>query len=127
MTDKPLFILGAGVDKSLGFPLMNDLMYELRKFKDGDGKGVHDALRTHVKGLHFDFDKYAGEKGTTMGSALLGGDGSTLGKVKALVNDPKITASPQVEALRIVVNKLEQIREGNDVTDRREQLRVQSR
>lgn len=82
MTDKPLFVLGAGVDKSLGFPLMNDLMFELRKFKDGDGNGVHDALRKHVKGLHFDFDRYAGEKGTTVGSALLGGDGSTLSELK---------------------------------------------
>lgn len=116
-SDKPLFILGAGVDKCLGFPLMNDLMFELRKFKYGDGKGIHEELRKHVKGLHFDFDKYAGEKGTAMGSALLGGDGSTLDKVKKLVNDPKITASPQAEALRIVVSKLERIREGNDVTD----------
>lgn len=82
MSDRPLFILGASVYKSLGFPLMNDLMFELRKFKDGDGMGVHEALRAHVKGLHFDFDKYAGEKGITMGSALLGGDGWTLGKVR---------------------------------------------
>lgn len=117
LSDKPLFILGAGADKCLGFPLMNDLMFELRRFKDGDGKGIHDELRKHVKGLQFDFDKYAGEKGTTMGSALLGGDGSTLDKVKKLVNDSRITASPQVEALRVVVNKLERIREGNDVTE----------
>lgn len=117
MTDKPLFVLGAGVDKCLDFPLMNDLMFELRKFKDGDGKDIHDELRKHVKGLHFDFDKYAGEKGTTMGSALLGGDGTTLEKVKKLVNDPTITSTPQVEALRVVVSKLERIREGNDLTD----------
>jgi hypothetical protein len=114
---EPLFVIGAGADRCLGFPLMNDLMFELRKFKDGDGRPIHDALRSHVKGLQFDFDKYAGEKGSTMGTALLGGDGSTLAKVKALVYDTSVTVNPQVEALRIVVDRLENIRVNNDLSD----------
>lgn len=117
MTDRPLFVIGAGADKSLGFPLMNDLMFELRKFKDGDGKGVHDELRKHVKGLQFDFDKYAGEKGSTMGSILLGGDGSTLTKVKEIVSDAALTPSEHLDALKLVVDRLDRIRQSNDFSD----------
>lgn len=117
MADRPLFILGAGVDKCLGFPLMNDLMFELKRFKEGTGSEIHETLRKHVKGLHFKFDEYAGEKGSLMGAALLGGDGSVLKNVKSLVHDPKITATPEVEALRVAVNRLERIRDGNDLND----------
>ena len=48
MPDRPLFILGAGVDKSLGFPLMNDLMFELMKIKDGSGEGTHGLQQSRL-------------------------------------------------------------------------------
>jgi hypothetical protein len=34
--------------KYLGFPILNDLMFELKKFTEGDGKGMHDALTKHA-------------------------------------------------------------------------------
>lgn len=114
MDQRVLFIIGAGADKSLGFPLMNDLMHDLRAFKHGpQGKAIDAALRKHVKGLQFDFDKYAGDKGTTLGAQLLGGSDKLLTDIKKAVFRDGLTETPQIIAVREVVSRLENIRREN--------------
>jgi len=48
ITDKTLFVLGAGVDVALRFPTMNNLLSELARFSTNDGKAIDKAIRQHA-------------------------------------------------------------------------------
>jgi hypothetical protein len=47
--DDVVFVLGAGVDRVLGLPLLNSLFRDLNSFAHGAGKAIDKALRNHSK------------------------------------------------------------------------------
>jgi hypothetical protein len=67
-----VFVLGAGVDKVLGLPLLNTLFKDLNDFVRGSGRAIHDAIRSHVKHMRFDLETYSGDQAESLGQKLLG-------------------------------------------------------
>ena len=67
-----IFLLGAGVDKALGLPLVNGLFKELSDFVRGSGQQINKALRKHVKHLRFDLQTYDGYEAENLPQKLLG-------------------------------------------------------
>lgn len=67
-----VFVLGAGVDRVLGLPLLNTLFKDLGDFIRGSGKEIHDAIRSHVKHMRFNLETYSGDQAENLGQKLLG-------------------------------------------------------
>jgi hypothetical protein len=57
-----VFVLGAGVDRVFGLPLLNDLFRDLGEFARGVGRGINLAIRKHAKPLPLDLQNYGGIK-----------------------------------------------------------------
>ncbi len=55
-----IIITGAGVDKTKGidFPLANQLLTEVSRFINGEGKPFEQAIRKAIPGLRFDFNRF---------------------------------------------------------------------
>ena len=117
VTDKTLFVLGAGVDVALGFPTMNNLLGELARFSTNDGKAIDKAIRQHVKGMRFNLSKRAGEQGEHFGEMLISSHSHLIEKVKSALNKHKDQESLKVKAMRTVVDNLDKIRESNHLDD----------
>ena len=69
-----VYVLGAGVDFPLGFPLASDLMKELDAFVKGDGKEVSKAIKDKLGGgrrVRFSFEKYVANQGENSLETLL--------------------------------------------------------
>ncbi|MEX2242904.1 MAG: hypothetical protein WD716_03555 [Fimbriimonadaceae bacterium] len=113
---RPLFILGAGVDKPLGFPLMSEVMGSLHDFKKGEGAEIEKVLKKKVPYLSFDFERYAGNKGTMLGSSLLGDDPTVLEHVKQIVNSEDFGDNEESRSLRLLVERLDAIRIHNTLS-----------
>ena len=56
-----IFVLGAGVDRVLGLPLLNTLFKDLSDFTRGPGKAINKAIRNHAKPLPLDLQTYGGD------------------------------------------------------------------
>jgi len=67
-----VFVLGAGVDKALGLPLLTTLFRDLNEFVIGQGAAVNKAIRSHVKSLRFNLQSYGGDEAENLGQKLLG-------------------------------------------------------
>ena len=67
-----VFVLGAGVDRVLGLPLLNTLFRDLNEFVGGSGERVNKAIRNHVKSLRFNLQTYGGDEAENLGQKLLG-------------------------------------------------------
>ena len=89
ITDKTLFVLGAGVDVALGFPTMNNLLSELARFSAEEGKEIDKAIRQHVKGMRFNLSKRAGEQGEQFGELLISSHSHLIEKVKSALDKHK--------------------------------------
>ena len=117
ITEKTLFVLGAGVDVALGFPTMNNLLSELARFSIEEGREIDRAIRTHVKGMRFNLSKRAGEQGEQFGELLISSHSHLIDKVKSALDKHKEQKSPKVKAMRTVVESLEKIRDSNHLDD----------
>ena len=61
-----VYVLGAGVDCALGFPLASNLMSELDQFVKGDGRAASRAVKDKLGGgrrVRFSFEKYVETQG----------------------------------------------------------------
>lgn len=120
--DHPVvYILGAGVDKSLGMPLANELLSDVAAFANGPGKPVADALRTHLPHLRFSFSKYTGEQGETFAERVLVEDSQALSTAKSVldryVEEHSDGETDRIRAVRTVVDALAEIRDTNRLED----------
>jgi len=112
-----MFVLGAGVDIALGLPAMQNLLSELARFSVEEGTAIEKAIRTHVKGIRFNLRKRAGEQGEQFGELLLGSHSHLIEKIKSALNKHKDKEIPKVKAIREIVEKLERIRQNNQLDD----------
>lgn len=117
ITDKTLFVLGAGVDIALGLPAMQNLLSELARFSVEEGVAIEKAIRTHVRGIRFNLRKRAGEQGEQFGELLLDSHSHLIDKIKSALDKHKDKDSPRIKAIREIVEKLESIRQNNQLDD----------
>jgi len=121
-TEKPVVhIWGAGVDKCLGMPLAAELLGEVAKFANGEGKLIAEAVRTHLPYLRFSFARYTGEQGETFAEKVLSEDSQALNNAKNALNHYlKLhtgEVSERVRAVDSVITALEAIRDKNRLDD----------
>ena len=116
-----VYVLGAGVDRPLGMPLANELLGEVAKFANGPGKPVADALRARLPYLRFSFDRYTGEQGENFAERILVEDPQALSTAKTVLdrylNEHGGEETDRIQAVRIVVGALEDIRDKNRLED----------
>jgi hypothetical protein len=117
ITDKTLFVLGAGVDVALGFPTMNNLLNELARFSEEEGTGINKAIRNHIKGIRFNLYKHAGEQGEHFGELLISSHNHLIEKIKSVFNKYDNQDSSKLKAIRKVVENLEYIYRYNHLDD----------
>ena len=117
ISDDTLFVLGAGVDVALGLPIMNDLWNRLNQFAQGEGKPVHEAIRSHVKNLRFKLDSYAGEQAEQLGERLSSTHTHLLPTLKSALDKHPDPSNEGVQALRTVIDRLEQIEKANQLPE----------
>jgi len=112
-----IFVLGAGVDKALGLPLVNGLFKELSDFVRGSGQPINKAIRKHVKHLRFDLQTYDSDQAENLPQKLLGSDPQLLPLIlQALARHPD-QANANVRAIRTVMDKLATIANVNELDD----------
>jgi hypothetical protein len=112
-----IFVLGAGVDKALGLPLVNDLFRELSDFVRGSGQPINKAIRKHVKNLRFDLQTYDGDQAENLPQKLLGSHPQLLPLIlQALARHPD-QANANVRAIRTVMEKLTTIANVNELDE----------
>lgn len=100
-----VFVLGAGVDIVYGVPPMSSLLRELADFARGEGRAIHQALRSKLPHLRFTFDRFAEDQGQAMLRQLFGADSAALvatlrSTSERLKNDPEAASvGPLLERL----------------------------
>jgi hypothetical protein len=112
-----IFVLGAGVDRVLGLPLLNTLFRDLGEFARGPGKAINKAIRSHAKPLPLDLETYSGDQAENLGQKLLGTHPHLLPEIlKALHRHPD-TGNPRVQAITTLMGKLRKIADENELNE----------
>src|SRR5580704_16846919 len=104
-----VFVLGAGVDRVLGLPLVNTLFRELSDFASGSGAAINKAIRSHAKHIPLDLQTYAGDQAENLGHKLLGSDPELLPKILAALDRHQDAAHDRIKAIKTVMKKLEKM------------------
>src|SRR5947199_10291839 len=112
-----LFVLGAGVDKILGLPLLNTLFRDLSEFARGTGKVVNDAIRSHAKNVPLDLQSYSGDEAENLGQKLLGSHPHLLEKIRAALNKHPDAESENVAVIKSLMAKLSVIKNENELDE----------
>jgi len=112
-----LFVLGAGVDRILGLPLLNTLFRDLSEFARGAGKAVNDAIRNHAKRVPLDLQAYSGDEAENLGQKLLGSHPHLLPRILAALDKHPDAASDNVAAIKSLMAKLSVIKNENDLDE----------
>jgi hypothetical protein len=111
-----IFVLGAGVDKIFGLPLLNTLFRDLNSFAHGPGKGIDKALRSQSK-PRIDLQTYSGDEAENLGRKLLGTRTDLLPKIlKALDKHPD-AGNANVATIKVVMTKLSKIATENELDE----------
>ena len=112
-----LFVLGAGVDRVLGLPLLNTLFRDLSVFARGAGKDINKAIRNHAKRVPLDLQTYAGDEAENLGQKLLGSHPHLLDRIQAALAKHPDAESENVAAIKSLMNKLSVIKTENDLDE----------
>lgn len=108
-----VFVLGAGVDKILGLPLLNTLFRDLNEFIHGAGKDINKAIRDHAKPLRFDLQSYSGDQAENLGQKLLGSHTHLLPTIRAALAKHPSSEGANIAAIKELMAKLAVIADGN--------------
>jgi hypothetical protein len=108
-----VFVLGAGVDRVLGLPLLNTLFRDLNDFIRGSGESINKAIRSHVKSIRFNLQSYSGDEAENLGQKLLGSHPHLLPKILAALNKHPDAGSANIATIKTVMTKLSSIADGN--------------
>jgi hypothetical protein len=112
-----VFVLGAGVDRALGLPLLNTLFRDLNQFVNGSGSSINKAIRNHVKSLRFNLQTYGGDEAENLGHKLLGSHPHLLPHIlKALEKHPD-PGNANVVAITTLMTKLSAIADENELDE----------
>jgi hypothetical protein len=116
-TDGVIFVLGAGVDRVLGLPLLNTLFRDLGEFARGPGKGINKAIRSHAKPLPLDLETYGGDQAETLGQKLLGTHPHLLPDILKALDKHRDAANPRVKTIKALMKKLAVIASENELNE----------
>lgn len=112
-----VFVLGAGVDRVLGLPLLNTLFKDLGDFIRGSGKEIHDAIRSHVKHMRFNLETYSGDQAENLGQKLLGSHPHLLPLILTALGKHPDAGNANVAAIRLLMTKLSAIANENELDE----------
>jgi hypothetical protein len=112
-----VFVLGAGVDRVLGLPLLNSLFGDLNEFVRGSGAAVNKAIRDHAKSLRFNLQSYSGDEAESLGQKLLGSHSHLLPKILAALEKHPDAQNANVAAIKTLMNKLSAIADENELDE----------
>jgi hypothetical protein len=112
-----VFVLGAGVDRVFGLPLLNTLFHDLGDFARGPGKGINAAIRKHAKPLPLDLQTYGGDQAENLGQKLLGSGPDLLPRIITALDKHNEAATPRVNTVRTLMKKLSVIATENELNE----------
>ncbi len=112
-----IFVLGAGVDRALGLPLLNTLFRDLTNFVNGAGQAIHKAIREHVKHMRFDLQTYGGDQPETLAQKLLGTHPHLLPLILTALNRHPDSGNVNVAAIKALMTKLAAIANENELDE----------
>lgn len=111
---RTVFVLGAGVDRPYGLPVVATLMRDLAAFADGEGAPIDAALRKKLPHLLFNFKRFAGDQSDEFLRQLFTGAGDIVPKLSSAVE--KLKADPEMEAVGVSVERLCRMAQENVLT-----------
>ena len=112
-----LFVLGAGIDRILGLPLLNTIFPDLSEFARGAGKAVNDAIRNHAKRVPIDLQAYSGDEAENLGQKLLGSHPHLLPKILAALDKHPDAESENITAIKSIMTRLSVMKNENDLDE----------
>lgn len=112
-----LFVLGAGIDRVLGLPLLNTLFKDLSEFVQGQGKVVNEAIRKHAKGVPIDLQSYSGDEAESLGQKLLGSHPHLLPRILAGLNKHPDAESENIAVIKSIMMRLSHMKSENDLDE----------
>jgi hypothetical protein len=110
-----VFVLGAGVDRVLGLPLLNTLFKDLGDFIRGSGREINGAIRSHVKNMRFNLETYSGDQAENLGQKLLGSHPHLLPLILTALGKHPDAGNANVAAIRSLMTKLRTIASENEL------------
>jgi hypothetical protein len=110
-----VFVLGAGVDRVLGLPLLTTLFRDLSEFASGQGAALNKAIRSHVKSIRFNLQTYGGDEVENLGQKLLGSHPHLLPRILAALEKHPDAGNANVAAIKTLMNKLSTIASENEL------------
>ena len=117
LPDDIVFVLGAGVDRVFGLPLLNTLFHDLSEFARGPGKSINAAIRKHAKPLPLDLQTYGGDQAENLGQKLLGSDPDLLPRIINALDKHRDATNPRVKTVRTLMRKLSVIANENELNE----------
>lgn len=117
MDDGVVFVLGAGVDRVFGLPLLNTLFHDLGEFARGAGRSINAAIRKHAKPLPLDLQTYGGDQAENLGQKLLGSNPDLLPRIITALDKHRDAANPRVNTVRTLMKKLSVIANENELNE----------
>ncbi len=112
-----IFVLGAGVDRVLGLPLLTTLFKDLSEFARGSGKAINQAIRNHAKHLPLDLQTYGGDQAENLGQKLLGTHPQLLQKILKALDKHRDGTNTRVNAIKTLMKKLAAIATANELNE----------
>jgi hypothetical protein len=112
-----ILVLGAGVDRVLGLPLVSTLFRELSDFASGSGRAINKAIRSHAKQLPLDLQTYAGDQAENLGQKLLGSDPQLLPNILNALEKHRDAANDRIKAIKTLMKKLATIANANELNE----------
>jgi hypothetical protein len=112
-----VFVLGAGVDRILGLPLLNTLFKDLTDFIRGSGREINSAIRSHVKNMRFNLETYSGDQAENLGQKLLGSHPHLLPLILTALGKHPDAGNANVAAIRSLMTKLSTIANENELDE----------
>jgi hypothetical protein len=112
-----IFVLGAGVDRVLGLPLLNTLFKDLSDFTRGPGKAINKAIRNHAKPLPLDLQTYGGDQAENLGQKLLGSHPHLLPKILTALDKQRDAGNARVNTVKTLMKKLSVIASENELNE----------
>ncbi len=112
-----IFVLGAGVDRVLGLPLVSTLFRDLSDFASGSGASINKAIRNHAKHLPLDLQTYAGDQAENLGQKLLGSDPQLLAQILKALDKHRDASNARIKAIKTLMHKLDAIANENELNE----------
>ena len=115
-----VLIIGAGVDKTPGIdmPLAVQLVPEIAKFAEEDGKGIEQTIRSFLPGLRFSFNKFIKEAIDSITKSDSNQTNIIVNKFKEKIDEVENDKDKKLAELLVkLFEKIKNIQEGGKLDD----------